>query len=305
MLCSYRFDFERDAELSEGLRPAPQLHSQRIMKTKISAALAALGLGLAAALLPFAAQAADAAQAPQQSAAPERVPLTDADAVHVTDNPVLALKIEKFRSAIRTGNIASIEDFLDEGLTPNVMMGNGDTAFTYAMRADQPRVAKLLLDSGKLNVNKPNRFGETPLMMAVFKGDKTIFEALLERGANPNGSKNWTALHYAAASGMNDFVKKLLELGADPNAQTKAGVTPLIMAARKPSRETVLTLLRAGAYRDYCTDRGLSPADFARKAGDDELADYLAVETCAVKGPKNRADFGLPPLENPKNSPIH
>ena len=58
------------------------------------------------------------------------------------------------------------------------------------------------------------------------------------------------------------------------------------MAARMPSRETVMTLLRAGAYHDYCTDRGLSPADFAKKAGDEELAKYLAVETCAVKGPK-------------------
>ena len=276
----------------------------------MTAALAALSLtvGLALSAAPIHAEESEepGVTIRIQKAAPERVPLTDADAVHVTDNPILAAKIEGFRSAIRAGNLSTIRDYMEEdGLNPNVMMGNGDTAFTYAMRADQPRVATLLLDSGKLNVNKPNRFGETPLMMAVFKGDKKIFERLLELGANPNGSKNWTALHYAAASGMNDFVKKLLELGADPNAQTKAGVTPLIMAARKPSRETVLTLLRAGAYRDYCTDRGLSPADFARKAGDDELADYLAVETCAVKGPKNRADFGLPPLENPKNSPIH
>lgn len=217
---------------------------------------------------------------------PERVPLTDAGAEHVTDNPVLAAKVEEFRSAIRTGNVSTIRSMLKDGLTPNVMMGNGDTAFTYAMRADQPRVATVLLESGELNVNKLNRFGETPLMLAVFKGDKKIFERLLELGADPNGSSNWTALHYAASSGQNAFVKKLLELGANPNAQTKAGVTPLIMAARMPSRETVMTLLRAGAYRDYCTDRGLSPADFAKKAGDEELAKYLAVETCAVKGPK-------------------
>ena len=62
-------------------------------------------------------------------------------------------------------------------------------------------------------------------------------------------------------------------------------ITALDMAARKPSREAVMMLLRAGAYRDYCTDRGMSAADFAKKAGDEELAKYLAVKTCAVTGP--------------------
>ena len=56
------------------------------------------------------------------------------------------------------------------------------------------------------------------------------------------------------------------------------------MAARKPSRAAVTMLLKAGAYRDYCTDTGQSPADFARRAGDKELAEYLAIPKCAVKG---------------------
>ena len=62
--------------------------------------------------------------------------------------------------------------------------------------------------------------------------------------------------------------------------RTNQGVTPLHMAARLPSRSVVLTLLRAGANRNYCTTAGLSPADFAKKAGDDELAKYLATESC-------------------------
>ena len=68
------------------------------------------------------------------------------------------------------------------------------------------------------------------------------------------------------------------------NIQTSSGVTTLIRAARKPSRAAVTMLLKAGAYRDYCTDTGQSPADFARRAGDKELAEYLAIPKCAVKG---------------------
>lgn len=252
---------------------------------RLSLSLAAsLAAAAAASLLAFAAPAAHAAPAAVQG-----VPLTDASAERITDNPVLAEKTAQFRAAIRSNNASRVKSFLEEGFTPNFMMENGDTAFTYAMRSDSKAAAEALLDSGLLDVNKPNRFGETPLMLAVFKGDKGIFEKLLSLGADPKGGANWTPLHYAATSGLNDFTKRLLELGADPNAQTRAGVTPLIMAARKPSREVVMTLLRAGAYRDYCTDRGLSPADFAKKAGDEELAKYLEVKSCAVIGKKPAA----------------
>lgn len=256
----------------------------RTFSVQFAAAAAASLLALAAP----AASAADAAAA-DAAAASRLLPLTDASAEHLTDNPILAEQTAQFRAAIRSNNASRVKDFLEEGFTPNFMMENGDTAFTYAMRSDSRNAAVTLLDSGLLDVNKPNRFGETPLMLAVFKGDKAIFEKLLELGADPKAGTNWTALHYAATAGLNDFAKRLLELGADPNAQTRAGVTPLIMAARKPSREVVMTLLRAGAYRDYCTDRGLSPADFAKKAGDEELAKYLAVKTCAVIGRKPAA----------------
>lgn len=193
---------------------------------------------------------------------------------------------DDLRQATRNGSTAQITALLSEGADPNLFMENGDTLFTYAMRSDAPEAARVIMDDPRFKMNLANRFGETPLMLAVFKGQKPIFEALLARGADVNGAKNWTALHYAATEGRDDFVKALIEKGADVNAQTTAGVTALHMAARKPDRAAVMTLLRAGAYRDLCTDRGLSPADFAKNAGDEELGKYLAVERCAYKGPR-------------------
>ena len=118
----------------------------------------------------------------------------------------------------------------------------------------------------------------------MIKGREAEFDRLLKLGAKVNKTRGWTPLHYAATEGRTSMMKRLIELGADVNAQTKAGITALDMAARKPSREAVMMLLRAGAYRDYCTDRGMSAADFAKKAGDEELAKYLAVKTCAAFG---------------------
>lgn len=216
--------------------------------------------------------------APPASAGPAAAAAEAADPLESARSAEIRASVEQCRSD-------RLEALLDAGADPNVFMENGDTAFTYAMRTDCVRCADLLMKAKSFRVNAANRFGETPLMLAVFKGNEEIFEALLRAGADPKAQpKSWTALHYAATEGREDFVKRLLELGVSPNVQTSAGVTPLHMAARRPSRAVVVTLLRAGAYRDYCTDRGLSPADFARKAGDDKLADYLAVEVCAVKG---------------------
>ena len=123
-------------------------------------------------------------------------------------------------------------------------------------------------------------YGETALMLAAFAGNEDLTKTLVEKGASINKTIGWSALHYAATNGHDEIVSYLLSKGGDVNARTDAGVTPLYMAARGMYRKTVMMLLRAGAYRDLCNVQGQSPADAARKAGDTELADYLAVDRC-------------------------
>lgn len=257
---------------------------------------------LAGAVLFGAAASGFAADANSAGGVASVLPLTDASAQHLTDDPITATRIDELRRAVRTGNAAAAKRLLASGLTPNSLMENGDTLFTYAMRSDAPETAKVVMEAEGFDPNALNRFGETPLMLAVFKGNEAIFKRLLELGASTEGVPGrWTPLHYAATEGRRTFVEYLIEHGADVNAQTKAGVTPLMMAARKPSRVVVTQLLRAGAYRDYCTDKGMSPADFARNAGDDELAEYLAIERCAVKGRRSSVRIGT--VETPSNFP--
>ncbi len=257
---------------------------------------------LAGAVLFGAAASGFAADANSAGGVASVLPLTDASAQHLTDDPITATRIDELRRAVRTGNAAAAKRLLASGLAPNSLMENGDTLFTYAMRSDAPETAKVVMEAEGFDPNALNRFGETPLMLAVFKGNEAIFKRLLELGASTEGAPGrWTPLHYAATEGRRTFVEYLIEHGADVNAQTKAGVTPLMMAARKPSRVVVTQLLRAGAYRDYCTDKGMSPADFARNAGDDELAEYLAIERCAVKGRRSSVRIGT--VETPSNFP--
>lgn len=208
------------------------------------------------------------------------IQLTEADNAEITQN------IRDFIYAVEHTQTTKVSSLLKKGVNPNIILENGDTPLTYALRYDNWRMAETLLASSLTDVSKENNMGETPLMLAVFKGREDFFNKMIERGASVNKAEGWTALHYAATEGREDFVERLIKLGANVNAQTKSGVTPLYMAARFPDRECVMLLLRAGAYRDYCNQGGLSPADMARRSGDTELADYLAVDRCAVRGLK-------------------
>lgn len=185
-----------------------------------------------------------------------------------------------FAGAVERDRGSVVRDYLAKGISPNAIVHDGDPALVRAVRMDNEDIVKILLATKEIDVNQLSRYNETALMLAAFKGNKDLVNTFLERGAKVNGAPNWTALHYAATNGHDDIVKLLLAKGAQVNARTKGGVTPLYMAARKPSREAVMTLLRAGAYRDICNSEGASPAKAAADAGDAELSKYLAIEKC-------------------------
>ena len=112
-------------------------------------------------------------------------------------------------------------------------------------------------------------------------------------GAPVNANYGWTALHYAASTGQTQMTRFLIDKGAEVNARTERGVTPLYMAARVIATPTVDVLLKAGADKTLCNDQGISPADIAKKRGDSTLAKKLAIKACApwpVQEPDKTAD---------------
>jgi hypothetical protein len=72
----------------------------------------------------------------------------------------------------------------------------------------------------------------------------TIQQLQLHTQPDTNG---WTALHYAAAAHKVALVLQLLELGADPAAADKYGLTPLHLACMGPVQQhlQLLELWRA------------------------------------------------------------
>lgn len=112
----------------------------------------------------------------------------------------------------RVDNVAVL---LKEQAEPNLVNLDGQTALTQAVATRCFENIQLLLDHGA-DVNLMAQ-GNDALMTAVsfYKGDRTILDFLLDRGANINAEDGYgTALWSAIAGEKLDIVKFLISKGA-------------------------------------------------------------------------------------------
>lgn len=163
-------------------------------------------------------------------------------------------------------NPEQLEPLLKKGLDPNLTTngGTGEPLLMLAMRNNSGKVIDLLLEQPAVNIDRPNALGETPLMIAVFTKNNKLAQKLIQKGAKVNNPGKWSALHYAASAGNTDIIRTLLDKGADVNAKTLRGITPLYMAAREADTKTVRMLLQAGADKSFRNNDNLSAYDIAK-----------------------------------------
>ncbi|MDQ3623735.1 MAG: ankyrin repeat domain-containing protein [Verrucomicrobiota bacterium] len=177
---------------------------------------------------------------------------------------------------------------------------SGFTPLFFAARDGRAEVVRVLLRAGadvnetlqppRKSSGKGPRKGTGALMLAVENGHFDLALALLEAGADPNDQRSgFTALHAMTwvrkpSRGEADgdpaplgsgnlssvqFIRKLVERGADPNARltagkggpglyNKVGATPFLMAAATADATYMRLLVELGANPllgnvDHCT----------------------------------------------------
>jgi cytochrome c len=148
--------------------------------------------------------------------------------------------------AAKTGDVAAITAAIGAGVGVDESDG-GATPLYLAVRGGHFAAARLLMERGAdVNAAPDPRLGPA-LMPALAKRRIDLIDLLLDRGANPNARRNREAvLHIAVRSGCLNCVKALVEAGADVNAKTKDGKTPLHLAKFKGQREVADYLLSHG-----------------------------------------------------------
>jgi ankyrin repeat protein len=130
-------------------------------------------------------------------------------------------------------------------------------------------------------------FPEKHLIRATMNGDvRSLERAWVQADTRERGD----ALIGATMMGHGTVVKRLLELGADPNARTVSGRTALMLAAVKPEQlETARALLRAGAQVDTCDDNGWTAMKLAEQDGNVEMIRLLEDAQQESSDPEDRA----------------
>ena len=190
--------------------------------------------------------------------------------------------------ALRPEEIATIKAWIDQGAEwPDELAGEtpspprdpvANQLLDVLRLGDRARVERLL----KGNPNAARAAGSggiTPLMYAALYGDVASTRRLLELGADPNARNDAGATALLWAVDNAETTSLLLERGADPNVRSMDGRTPLsVAAARFGASSVVKVLLDRGAKID---DQAILSQAF--DAGDDAVI-RLLVDRGATKG---------------------
>jgi ankyrin repeat protein len=127
-----------------------------------------------------------------------------------------------------------------------------------------------------VDVNETDAKGDSPLIIAAYKGYTEIVKLLLEAGADVGAldpGMKATALHAASYAGHAEAAKLLIEYGIDIDKQGPYnGYTALHDAVWQNNVDVARVLIDAGANLNIKSNSGQTPLEFARSKGYKEIA---------------------------------
>jgi ankyrin repeat protein len=140
--------------------------------------------------------------------------------------------------------------------------GSSSDDFYKAIRANDLAQLRTLVAGGDINLK--DRHGATPLMYAAAVGSPEAVKMLLAAGADAKIKNAFEATSLTWAAANLEKVRLLVEAGADVNARSKQGMTPLLVAASTAgSIDIVRYLIAHGAKLNSTGASAAEPASAA------------------------------------------
>ncbi|RBQ74161.1 hypothetical protein FVER14953_08346 [Fusarium verticillioides] len=172
-----------------------------------------------------------------------------------------------------------VQLLLEYGANPDPLHGMSTPLLSAAV-SGYDAIARLLLETGRVEIDRPDKFGRTALSHMAQHGYTTTVRTLLDMGANPNteakatfiGAQFYngrTPLSFAAEKGHLAIVELLITKGATVGLTSTGQVestrlTPISYAARNGHGLVIQTLLEIGqADPDSPDSKGRTPLSYA------------------------------------------
>ena len=159
---------------------------------------------------------------------------------------------------------------------PPVWAASATMDIHAAVRTGELQQVETALKSGA-DVNAPDNWGRTPLIVALQQGKAPVVEMLIARGASVAATDAWgrTPLLVATQLKNTAAIRLLLEQKSDVNAANKNDITPLIAAAQTGNQEAAAMLLGAGAAPDRADNLGWTAMMWAAYRKDGAIVKLL------------------------------
>jgi ankyrin repeat protein len=142
--------------------------------------------------------------------------------------------------AVISGHVAVVEALLEFNVEIDTLRKSpefehdGFSPLMLATLDGSVQMLKILLTSGRLNVNLQSSKGKSALMIAVKARQIKAAKLLLAHemiDVDVADDDGWTPLMVAADIGLIEIIPELIAKGANVNAQSKSGWTPILLAA--------------------------------------------------------------------------
>jgi len=180
---------------------------------------------------------------------------------------VMSAVAAPIHNAAEKGDLKAVQKEIDSGVDINLQNKKyGQTPLVLAVYNEHLVVVEYLLGkNAQTNVKMKN--GQTALFIAAYMGKNKMIMSLLQHGAvvNIEDDDGDTPLHRAAEGGSASAVSLLLEYGAKVNALNKRKSTPLLTAAKYNNEDAVWALIKGGASNSFVNDEGMKASDVAEE----------------------------------------
>jgi ankyrin repeat protein len=190
-------------------------------------------------------------------------------------------------TAARRGNSAVMKSLIARGAEPKAAAKDGSELLQIAYNLQFAGFSsqtfsemRQILSGAGMELKRADQLGPSPLLAGF--GDPVLLRKVLDLGADPNAKLPAPAqvvpsLTLGVMVGDLDYVRILIERGADPDARSSRGVTPLMVAADAdhPNAAMVRLLLDKGKDLNARDDRGRTALDWAMMQGETEAARLL------------------------------